>query len=106
VTIHPAGVTKYTVTVDRAGLRRLLDTINSRNACAVTVHHPVHGERLLCLRPVGRSWTDRPADEPPSPGPMMLFLTLPDSEIMIVFRRKRLRNLATALSEILVTEMA
>lgn len=104
VTIHPAGVTKYTITADRTSIRRLHDAINTRNVCAIPVHHPVHGPRLLCLRPVERSWTERPADEPPTSGPVMLYLTLPDSEITIIFRGKRRRNLATALSEILLTD--
>jgi hypothetical protein len=108
VVLHPGGVTAYTVRIARPAIQVLLDTIESGNACAVPATHPVHGGRLLCLRPATLPneppWTDRPADASPYFGPMELYLRLPGAEFSVIFRRERLLRLATALAEILIME--
>ena len=100
--VHPGAVSRYTVRLDRAGVRMLLDTIASGEACAVPAKHPIHGDRLLGLRPITLPhdvpWTNRPADAPPYFGPMELYLQLPDAQIEIIFERNRLLRLAGALS--------
>lgn len=106
VVIHPGGVTTYTVTIARPAIHMLLDTIESGNACAVPADHPVHGPRLLGLRPVTPpnepSWTDRPADAEPCHGPMELYVRLPDTQVSVVFGRKQLTLLAATLAVILI----
>jgi len=102
--IHPGGVTTYTVTIARSAIEVLLDTIESGAACTVPATHPVHGRRLLGLRPVSLpnepAWTDRRPDAPPSPGPMELYVHLPDARIEVIFHRNQLTHLATTLAVI------
>lgn len=106
VIVHPAAVDKYTVELRRPSIEMLIRTIESGDACAVPATHPVHGERLLGLRPITLtnepSWTDRPADAPAYLGPMELYLRVPDAQIAIIFRRERLLKLATILAELLL----
>lgn len=100
--VHPAAVTVYSLRLDRAAVRMLLDTIAAGNACAVPAQHAEHGERLLGLRPVSLpnepQWHESPADAPPYHGPMELYLHLPDAQVEIRFRRKSLLELATVLA--------
>ncbi len=109
VIIHPAAVTTYSLSISRRSVQMLMHTIESGDACTVPVEHPVHGNRLLGLRPITLPheipWTDRPADAPPYLGPMELYLRLPDAQISIIFRRERLLRLATIFAEILLLEM-
>jgi hypothetical protein len=104
VIIHPGGVTTFTVTITRSAIRILLDTIESGTACTVPATHPVHGQRLLGLRPVSLpnepAWTDRQAEAPPSIGPMELYVHLPDAKIEIIYHRNQLIHLATTLAVI------
>jgi hypothetical protein len=88
--IHPAAVTVYSLRLDRAAVQMLLDTIATGDACLVPATHVVHGERLLGLRPISL-----PTE---LPGPMELYLELPDAWIEIRFRHKALMELATALA--------
>lgn len=103
--VYPAAVCTYAVRLDSAGIDMLSDTLESRDACAVPALHPVHGKRLLNLRPATMPyeprWTDRPTTAPPYRGPMELALELPgDIAIRILFWRERLLALTETLSEI------
>jgi len=104
VVVYPATVDTYTVTIAAPAVRMLATTASSGTACAVPAEHPTHGRRLLGLRPYQSahepSWLNRPADAPPYPGPMELYVVLPDNEIHIVYRHDRLHLLAATLTEI------
>ncbi len=69
VTVYPATVDTYAVTVTAPAIRMLATTASSGTACTVPADHATHGRRLLGLRPYQSatepSWLDRPADAPP-----------------------------------------
>jgi len=104
VVVYPATVDTYAVTVMAPAAHMLAATASSGTACAVPAEHAAHGRRLLGLRPYQSahepSWLNRPADAPPYPGPMELYLVLPGDEIHIVYRPDRLHLLADTLTEI------
>ena len=104
VVIYPATVDRYAITVAAPAVRMLAATAGSGTACAVPAEHATHGRRLLGLRPYQSdrepSWLNRPADAPPYPGPMELYLVLPGDEIHIVYRHDQLLLLTTVLTEI------
>lgn len=104
VVVYPATVDTYAVTVTAAAVRMLATTASAGTACAVPADHVTHGRRLLGLRPYQSahepSWLNRPADAPPYPGPMELYVVLPGDEIHIVYRHERLRQLTDTLAEI------
>jgi hypothetical protein len=93
VVIHPAAVSKYTVAITFASTQRLLNTIETGNECSVPVRHAIHSGQSLCLRPISLPQENL--------GPMELFLRLPDVQFSVVFKRDRLRHLATILADIL-----
>ncbi|MFC4856695.1 hypothetical protein [Actinophytocola glycyrrhizae] len=107
VVVYPATVDTYAVTVTASAIRMLATTAISGTACAVPADHAVHGRRLLGLRPYQSahepSWLNRPADAPPYPGPMELYVVLPGDEIHIVYRHDRLHLLTSVLTEIVDT---
>ncbi len=105
VAVYPGAVSTYAVRLDRAGIDMLADTLESRDACAVPALHPVHGARLLALRPCVMPheppWTNRPADAPPYRGPMELAIDLPrDAGIRVLFFNERVPVLTETLAEI------
>jgi hypothetical protein len=104
VVVYPATVDTYAVTIAAPAVRMLAATASSDTACAVPAEHATHGRRLLGLRPYQSahepSWLNRPADAPPYPGPMELYLILPGDEIRIVYRHEQLHLLAATLIEI------
>lgn len=106
VAVYPATVDTFALLIDQAGVRMLLTTAESGNACAVPGIHALHGERLLGLHPheplhAEPSWTNRPADAPAYHGPMELYVHLPDDQIHIIYRHDRLLSLQDTLTEIL-----
>lgn len=106
VAVYPATVDTFALLIDRAAVYMLLTTLESGNACAVPGIHPLHGQRLLGLRPYDQphaqpAWTDRPADAPPYHGPMELYVHLPGDHMIIIYGRDRLLSLHEALTEIL-----
>ncbi|MGQ0839279.1 hypothetical protein [Actinokineospora sp.] len=104
VVIYPAAVSRFSVRLDRTAVEMLGATLETRDACAVLALHPLHGNRLLGLRPLTEpkvpAWSDRPADAPPYLGPMELYLELPDDGIRVLFLRERLYTLTDTLAEI------
>lgn len=104
VVVYPATVDTYVVTIEAPAVRMLAATVGSGTSCAVPAEHATHGRRLLGLRPYSSaaepSWLNRPADAPPYPGPMELYVALPDDEIHIVYRHDQLHLLASTLTEI------
>jgi hypothetical protein len=100
VVVYPATVDTYAVTITAPAVHMLAATASSGTACAVPADHATHGRRLLGLRPYEPSWPSRPADAPPYPGPMELYLVLPGDEIHIVYGDEQLRLLAATLTEI------
>jgi hypothetical protein len=100
VMVYPATVDTYAVTITGPAVHMLAATASSGTACAVPAEHAKHGRRLLGLHPHEPSCLARPADAPPYPGPMELYLILPGDEIHIVYRHEQLRLLATTLTEI------
>lgn len=104
VTVYPATLAGFAVVVGPAAIRQLAETARTGTACAVPAEHAEHGRRLLGLRPHTTahepSWLDRPADAPPYPGPLELYLVLPRAEVRIVYRHDRQHLLARALTEI------
>jgi hypothetical protein len=105
VMVRPAAVDTFSILIDAAGVRVLLETIDSQAACAVPGRHARHGTWLLGLRPSEPSWTDRPAGAPPSPGPLELYVLLPGDEIHIRYRREHIAALRYTLAEILQSMM-
>jgi hypothetical protein len=100
VVVYPATVDIYAVTITAPAVQMLAATASSGTACAVPADHATHGRRLLGLRPYERSWPSRPADAPPYPGPMELYLVLPGDEIHIVYGHDQLHLLANTFTEI------
>ncbi|MGH3858383.1 hypothetical protein [Actinokineospora sp.] len=103
--VYPGATSTYALRLDRAAIDMLADTLACRAACAVPALHPVHGRRLLALRPFTMphepSWTDRPANAPPYLGPMELSLDLPGGNgTRVLFRREHLLALTDTLAEI------
>lgn len=100
VVVYPATVDTYAVTIEASGVHMLAATASSGTACAVPAEHTRYGRRLLGLRPYQSSWTNRPADAASYPGPMELYVALPDDEIHIVYAHDQLRLLTNTLTEI------
>ncbi|MFL6140380.1 MAG: hypothetical protein ACJ72N_00730 [Labedaea sp.] len=105
VAVYPATVGTYALLIDGAGMRMLLSTAESRDACAVPGIHAVYGERLLGLCPYDpphaeSAWIDRPADAPLYQDPMELYVRLPRGEIHIIYRRDRMLALREVVAEV------
>lgn len=102
--VYPAAVGTFAIRLDRAAVEMLAATLETGDACAVAGVHPVHGRRLLGLRPYSAPhepcWTNRPVDAPRYLGPVELYVDLPGQGIRVVYRRERLFALAETFAEI------
>lgn len=87
VTVYPATVDTFAVTLAAPAVRMLADTASAGMSCAVPADHAAHGRRLLGLRPN-------------SSGGMEIYLVLPGAEIHIVYRDDRLRLLTEVLTDL------
>jgi hypothetical protein len=96
VLVQPSTIDKFSLLIDADAIRVLLETIDNNAACAVPAHHPTHGTRLLGLRPHDPNWTNTP----PRPGPVTLYIHLPNDEIQVVFGDHHLTRLRDTLAEI------
>lgn len=89
------------VVLDSPSVAMLLHTATIDAACAVPCRHAQFGTRLLGLHPEDRNWTDHPAGVPRPPGPLELYLHLPDKDIDTPYHGDSLALLRGTLAEVL-----
>jgi hypothetical protein len=97
VMVRPTLDDTFSILIDAESVRVLLRTIDDHGACAIPGQHARDGTWLLGLRPCTPGWTDHP----PQPGPLELYVLLPDDEIHVIYPLDQLPTLHATLTEIL-----
>lgn len=100
VRITVAAPSRFALVLDRDGAEVLRSSLRAGTACAVPGRHETFGRRLLSAVPHDApDWTQRPPDQAPYRGPMVLSLALPDGEAHVVVEPENLPALIDALTE-------